>query len=165
MEIKNIKELDINYFAEHRHKMFDYAWRGILPNSWLDKITFNTTLENIKRFVKNNYNLYMLFENNKPCGYIMFGNYRETKNKQDGEIMSIYFYNEYKGKGYAQTLFSFAENELIKTGHNKIYIWVLEINARARHFYEKNGYKLTGKTRIQDCDKPYIELEYSKTMN
>lgn len=162
MIIKNIADIDLCYFAEQRYKMFDSAWRGILPDSWLNKITKQSTLKNISNFNKNGYKLYMMFtDNNLPCGYVMFGNYRESDNERDGEIMSIYFFKEYHGKGYAKELFSFAEKELMKD-HNKIFIWVLEINGRARRFYAKNGYVDTGNRRIQNCDKPYSECLYMK---
>lgn len=162
MKIKNINELDVNFFAEQRYKMFDQAWRGILPDSWLNSITVQTTLQNIKNFIGKGYELYMAFsDDDLPCGYVMFGDYRENENKEDGEIMSIYFFKDFHGKGYAQELFSFAENKL-KASHKRIYIWVLEINGRARHFYEKNGYSDTGERRFQNCDKLYNECLYVK---
>ena len=47
----------------------------------------------------------------EPAGYIMFGKYRGEEDFC-GEIMSIYFYQKFRGKGFAQELFDFAQNEL-----------------------------------------------------
>lgn len=162
MKIKNINDININFFAKNRYKLFDSAWRGILPNSWLDKITVESTLKNIEKYLKSGYELFMAFtDNDEPCGYVMFGKFRDKDEVSSGEIMSIYFYEEYRGQGFAQKLFSFAEEKL-KAKYNKVYIWVLEINGRARRFYEKNGYHDTGKRRFQNCDKLYNEMLYEK---
>ena len=60
MKIKNINDININFFAKNRYKLFDSAWRGILPNSWLDKITVESTLKNIEKYgYKNDYYNYV----------------------------------------------------------------------------------------------------------
>ena len=162
MEIVDVKNLDLDYFAEQRYKLFDSAWRGILPDSWLDKFSVQSVKENIEEHLKNGHRLYLALVDKTPCGYIMFGKFRDCDDNDSGEIMSIYFYKEYRGIGLAQKLFDYAQEELFMS-YKTIYIWVLEINKRARAFYEKNGYKDTGKRRFQNCDKLYNEMLYSKS--
>lgn len=54
-----------------------------------------------------------------------------------GEIISIYFLPEYMGKGYGKKLMDAALFELKKQGFSQAYLWVLEDNANARHFFGK----------------------------
>ena len=54
-----------------------------------------------------------------------------------GEIISLYFLPEYIGKGYGRLLLQAAGSELKKMGFDKVFLWVLEGNQNARHFYEK----------------------------
>lgn len=44
------------------------------------------------------------------------------------------------GKGYGKHLFKRRVEELKALGYDKIILWVLEDNKRARTFYEKNGF-------------------------
>lgn len=156
--IKNGNELNLTFIATQRHRLFDQAWRCILPDSWLDKFSVQSVKQTTAEQLKQGHKIYFCFSDvsNEPCGYILFGKYRGNE-ELCGEIMQIYFYEKFKGKGFAQKLFDFAQNEL-KQEYKKIYIWVLEINHRARRFYEKNGYKDSGKRRIQNCDKPFNEM-------
>ena len=163
--IKSASELDLTFVALQRYKLFDRAWRNILPDSWLNTFSVESVEQNTIENLEQGHKIYLSIENDtkEPCGYIMFGEYRGNEDI-GGEIMAIYFYEEFRGKGYAQKLFDFAQNEL-KREYKKIYIWVLEINNRARRFYEKNGYIDSGKRRIQNCDKPYNEMLYIKTFD
>lgn len=164
MKIIDIKDLNLDYFAEQKFKLFDSAWCGILPDSWLNKFTVQSVKTDLEKNLKSGHKIYLAtLDDDTPCGYIMFGKFRDKDNSDDGEIMSIYFYEQFKGLGLAQELFNYAQNELEKQ-YKTIYIWVLEINKRARTFYEKNGYKDTGKRRFQDCDKLYEEMLYSKNV-
>lgn len=61
-----------------------------------------------------------------------------------GEIISIYFLPEYIGKGYGKILLKKAVGELKSLGLKQIFLWVLEENHQARHFYEKCGFKNSG---------------------
>ena len=53
-------------------------------------------------------------------------------------VYGIYILDEYRGKGLGRQFMDF-----IKTYRPQatISLWVLEVNANARRFYEKNGFK------------------------
>lgn len=44
------------------------------------------------------------------------------------------------GKGFGRTLLKACVEELQQSGYEKILLWVLEENHRARKFYETNGF-------------------------
>ena len=60
-----------------------------------------------------------------------------------GEIISIYLLPDYLGKGCGKALMKSALSELKKQGYEKIFLWVLEENVRARYFYEQFGFSPT----------------------
>jgi len=61
-----------------------------------------------------------------------------------GEIGTIYLKPEYFGKGYGKLLLSFCIKELKNIGFERIYLWTLEKNLKARAFYEKFGFTFDG---------------------
>ena len=60
-----------------------------------------------------------------------------------GEVISIYLLPNYMGKGYGKTLMKSTISELKIQGYENIFLWVLEENSRARHFYEQFGFSPT----------------------
>lgn len=68
-----------------------------------------------------------------------------TLRRQDGELQlkSLFVHPEYQGKGVGSVLFK----EAIGTGNNDIVtLTVIEANDRARHLYEKYGFRVVGKS-------------------
>ena len=120
-----------------------FAYKDIIPQDYLDGIPSGRWAGNISRAGLNN-NLAVL-ENAKFIGTSCFGRSRWEKFSEYGEIISIYFLPEYIGKGYGSSLIEKVIDELKKLGYEKILLWVLEDNHRARKFYEKCGF-------VQTCE-------------
>ncbi|MDY5731052.1 MAG: GNAT family N-acetyltransferase, partial [Eubacteriales bacterium] len=53
---------------------------------------------------------------------------------------SIYLLPAYIGKGYGSQLLRQVIVELNNQGYNKILLWVLNENRRAKEFYKMNGF-------------------------
>lgn len=118
-----------------------FAYKGIIPQNYLDSIPSGQwcgALDNSDR-----YNLVML-DGNKIIGTSSYCKSRFEDYKDWGEIISIYFLPEYMGKGHGKYLLEQAVKELKAMGFKKVFLWVLEVNHRARHFYEKCGFKNSG---------------------
>ena len=64
-----------------------------------------------------------------------------------GETVSIYLLPEYMGRDFGKPLLEAAVSALAGQGYQEIFLWVLEENARARHFYEKHGFVCSGDAR------------------
>jgi len=114
-----------------------YAYKDIIPQEYLDSIPVGrwaNGLDNTGR-----YNL-VAEENGRLVGTSCFCGSRWERYKDYGEIVSIYLLPEYVGKGSGKILLKRCIDELKKLGYNKILLWVLEENYRARRFYEKNGF-------------------------
>jgi GNAT superfamily N-acetyltransferase len=61
-----------------------------------------------------------------------------------GEVAAIYLAEEMAGSGLGAALFARIQDELRALGCSRATLWVLESNARARRFYEREGWRWDG---------------------
>lgn len=69
---------------------------------------------------------------------------KEWGQKVWGEVVAIYLLPEIWGSGQGRELLRYWLGKLKKKVVKNICLWVLEDNIRARKFYEKNGFQLSG---------------------
>ncbi|MEW4414551.1 GNAT family N-acetyltransferase [Clostridium sp. AN503] len=117
-----------------------YAYKGIIPQDNLDSIPkgrWSTNLDN------PNWKTLICIDDGKIVGTSSFCKSRFKQFPDWGEIISIYLLPNYMGKGYGKTLMKSTLSELKRLGYKNIFLWVLEENIRARHFYEQFGFSPT----------------------
>lgn len=88
---------------------------------------------------------------------------RDRDNKVWGEVVAIYLLPEIWGSGQGSELLRYALGKLKKNGFRNICLWVMKGNIRARKFYEKNGFQISGKEReieIAECRVSEVEYIY-----
>ncbi len=67
-------------------------------------------------------------------------------------------------RSYGKMLFGAVLRELEVMGFRDIFLWVLEENISARHFYEKQGFIPNGKYLDDSIGgKPVLEVMYVKS--
>src|SRR5690606_14894668 len=115
-------------------KSWKYAYKGIVPQSYLDELKEDRWAPVL---ANSPYKSLVLLEDNKYIGTSCYAKSRDMVMGDWGEIISIYLLPEYFGKGYGTALINAAVKELIKDGFEKMYLWVLYDNIRARNFYER----------------------------
>ena len=139
MEIRYITESDnrdaISMIYEESWK---YAYRGIVPQEFLDDLPESRWVEKIG--TPGWYNM-VCIENGEYIGTSSFGRSRFEEYPDSGEVITIYLLPEYMGKGYGSKLMDAVMNELRKQGYKEVFLWVLEDNIRARRFYENFGFR------------------------
>lgn len=141
MEIRFLNEIDDLFeISSVYENSWKYAYKGIIPQEYLDSIPEGRWAKSITRAGMNNL---VVTENDRIIGTAGFCKSRWDKWSDFGEIVSIYFLPENIGKGYGKHLLTRCVEELKKREFNKILLWVLEDNIRARKFYEKNGFICT----------------------
>lgn len=126
LEISNIYE-----------SSWKYAYKNIIPQDYLDSIPNGRWASSITR---KGMHSFVLLENGQIIGTASICKSRWKQYNGYGEIVSIYFLPEFIGKGFGSHLLKKCIEELNKHGFNKILLWVLEDNIRARQFYEKSGF-------------------------
>ena len=63
-----------------------------------------------------------------------------------GEVWTLYVLPEYWGRGYGRALLENSVNWLSRQGFDRVYLWALDTNTRARRFYERCGFTATPDT-------------------
>ena len=129
MEIRYVRPDDsLLAISNIYERSWKYAYQNIIPQDYLDSIPTGRWANSI---TKNGMNAGICKSR--------WENYRDY-----GEIVSIYFLPEYIGKGYGASLLEKCVEELKNLGFDRILLWVLEENSRARSFYERNGFTCSG---------------------
>lgn len=142
MEIRYVTKddnpLEISKIYESSWK---YAYKNIIPQNYLNSIPTGRWDNSIGNAGMSNL---LVIDKENFIGTASFCKSRWKKYSDYGEIVSIYFLPEYIGKGYGRLLLNRYIDELKKCGFNKVLLWVLEDNRKARNFYEKNGFVCSG---------------------
>ena len=129
MEIRYVRPDDsLLAISNIYERSWKYAYQNIIPQDYLDSIPTGRWANSI---TKNGMNI---------IGTAAICKSRWENYSDYGEIVSIYFLPEYIGKGYGTFLLKKCVDELKKLGFDRILLWVLEENSRARRFYERNGF-------------------------
>lgn len=138
MEIRYINQDDDLFLISNIYESsWKYAYKDIIPQNCLNSIPKGRWIKSITKEGMNNL---VLIEKGIPIGTASFCKSRWERYNSYGEIVSIYFLPDYMGKGYGNHLLEKCIEELKSFGYDKLLLWVLEDNLRARRFYEKNGF-------------------------
>ena len=161
MEIKIIELSDAERFVNFYSKLVretDY----LLPTP--DEAV--TTVEKQENFIKNcgDYKqIFIAIENDEIVGFMGVSRSSMAKVKHIADF-AIGVLSDYRRKGVASRLLSFAENWLKGKGVKRLEMTVIAENEPAIAFYEKNGYEHEGERRksISMGGKFYDELYMAK---
>lgn len=161
MEIRNMLPSDDRLaISDIYEKSWKFAYKGIVPQSYLDSIPSGRWSGSVDGAGKYNA---VVIENGKFIGTSCFCKSRFPELENFGEIVSLYLLPEYIGKGYGKRLTEYVVNELRKLGYRDIFLWVLEENARAREFYERFGFIADGGVTVTDIGGKLLrEVRYRK---
>jgi GNAT superfamily N-acetyltransferase len=97
---------------------------------------------------------YLSFKDDEAVGVVSIGN---------GVLQTLYVMPEYWGRGIGGALHDLALVRLRETDVPEARLWTLEDNRRARAFYEKRGWSLTGRTRVVPFPPHPIDVEYARS--
>ncbi len=148
MEIRYMTQLDDRFaISKVYEESWKYAYRGIVPQDYLESIPEGQWASNIEQADRKNL---VMFEDDKMIGTSSFGKSRVEEMNGFGEIISLYFLPDYMRKGYGRLLLQAVVGELKKMGFEKVFLWVLEENRNARYFYEKCGFTQTERCLFSD---------------
>ena len=142
MIIRKITQDDDRLAVSHIYEVsWRYAYKHLIPQEYLDSIPKGRWAANIDN---PQINTLIMIEDDMMIGTSSYSEARRSDMDGFGEIISIYLLPEYMGRGYGGKLLLAAADELREMGFANIYLWVLEENFRARHFYEKCGFQNGG---------------------
>lgn len=138
-----------------------HAYKGIIPQDYLDGIPRGRWAGSLTEAGRHTL---VVTEGERIVGTSCCCRSRLPEMNDWGEIISIYLLPEYMGKGYGRALMTAAINMLIEMGFENIFLWVLEENHNARGFYEKMGFKPSGRYLDDNIGgKALREMQYCLT--
>lgn len=142
------------------------AYKGIIPDSFLDKITAESRekrfLETMSNGLERNY---VAFCENRIAGFICIGKCRDDDlDDTFGEIWGIYLHPAYWRQGIGTSLMAFGLDCLKNEGFKRVSLWVLKKNENARRFYEKFGFRYDGTKKELYFDDIVHEVRYVKDL-
>ena len=141
MEIRYITSSDDrNAISRIYEESWRYAYRGIIPQDYLDAIPKGRWAGH---FDNPGWYTMVCVEDGAFIGTGSFCRSRFARFPDAGEVISIYFLPEYMGKGYGRELMKAVLRELKEQDFREVFLWVLEENRRARGFYESMGFRRT----------------------
>lgn len=159
MEIRNLLPSDDRISVSRIYEeSWKYAYKGIVPQSFLDGISNGSWVKNLDR--EGIFHL-VAVEDGKLIGTSSYCKSRFERYAECGEIISIYFLPECIGKGYGKKLLAAVVEKLSEMGFRDIFLWVLEENHNARAFYERCGFFPSGEKMTSEIGgKVLTELQY-----
>jgi GNAT superfamily N-acetyltransferase len=96
---------------------------------------------------------YIAFEGDEAVGVVSVN---------AGVLQTLYVMPGSWSRGIGSTLHDFALDRLRETNVHEARLWTLAENHRARTFYEKRGWSLTGRTRVVPFPPHPIDVEYAR---
>ncbi len=142
MYIRKLEPGDNRMAISHIYEAsWKYAYQDIIPREYLESIPEGQWAEHLETSGRNTL---VALEDGKIVGTSSYCRARDSDMEGFGEIISIYLLPEYMGRGIGRFLMADAIGELRRMGFSDIFLWVLEENERARHFYERLGFENSG---------------------
>jgi len=126
---------------------WQWGYRGLLPGEYLDGLSAERRAEQWRSWLlEPGRTRTRLAEENGACvGFAVSGPSRDPGADDDtGEVYAIYVEEDVAGTGVGTELLGSAIAWLTERGFARATLWVLEGNARARRFYEREGWTLDG---------------------
>lgn len=156
MEIRVAHIDDADQIAEVHVRSWQSAYRGLIPQKYLDGLDPSSRAEGWRRSVRDaNWprggTLVATDGDGTIVGFAHIGPTRdEDAGDAVGEVLAIYLAPGAWGKGYGRALMATALEHLAQAGYQQATLWVLDSNARARRFYEAAGFEPDGAVKTDD---------------
>ncbi|WP_295162047.1 GNAT family N-acetyltransferase [uncultured Brachyspira sp.] len=133
------------------------AYKDIIPHSYLKRIYLDDWCGEFEDGINNKTReAHIAYIDNNPIGVISHGKSRSNMEGY-GEIISLYIHPIYQGSGIGSLLLEHAVKYIKDLGYSNICLCVFDKNEKAKKFYEKNGFKYSGKKNSLKIGEKDIE--------
>ncbi|MFK4105471.1 GNAT family N-acetyltransferase [Streptomyces sp. NPDC019531] len=161
---------DCDRVAEIRVRGWQSAYRGLIPQSYLDAMSVALDAERHRtRFGQGDGSVvnFVAEWDGEVMGWACHGPYRDGEVRTaDAELYAVYVNRRRCGTGIGHALLREALWNSTAAGHDRMYLWVLKGNTRARRFYERAGFEADGAEEPFEADGvPVPEVRYARTLH
>ena len=153
---------DADGIARAHTDSWQSSYRGILPDTVLDRIDVGQRAETRRRILRDR-SIYQLvaydLTHDDIVGFCDAGPSRRHV-PYAGELYAIYIVQRAKRYGLGQDMFERVQAHLVREGLRSMIVWVLDNNHHARRFYEAMGGRVGSRLSSTVGGFPIVELSY-----
>ncbi|WP_262056616.1 GNAT family N-acetyltransferase [Streptomyces sp. STR69] len=153
LQIRPMVLADCDRVSEIRVLGWQFAYRGLMPQSFLGALSPKDDAERRRaRFAQGDGSVVNLVASRgeEIIGWAAFGPYRDGEVRTgDAELYAVYLDPRHLGTGAGRALLREVLRRCAALGHDRVFLWVVRGNARARRFYERAGFRADG------AEEPY----------
>jgi ribosomal protein S18 acetylase RimI-like enzyme len=137
MNIRPATLSDARQIAEVHVSSWQHAYRGLVPDSYLDRLSVDKREIAWQRSIaEGTPELWVAEQDSKILGWVAFGPSRDDDASSSvGEVEAIYILPNNWRQGVGRGLWLVAQNRLMARNFTTVTLWVLVDNERAIHFY------------------------------
>ncbi|WP_055525896.1 GNAT family N-acetyltransferase [Streptomyces graminilatus] len=160
---------DCDRVSEIRVRGWQHAYRGLIPQPYLDSLSAAEDAERRRTFfVGAGSEVVDLVaeQGGEVVGWACHGPYRDGEFRtDDAELYAIYVDAGRFGAGVGRALLGEAVRRCALAGHRRMLLWVLKGNDRARRFYQRAGFMADGAEEPFDVDGVAVpEVRYVREL-
>jgi len=149
VEQNNIKIIEFEpIYAEETVRMWRESKERALARK--DIHSFEDHVSFLNNILSKDNKIYIAIYNTKVVGMIAFN---------ESEINQLYIHIDYQGKGLGGRLLELAKIN----SKGRLTLFTFEVNHKAQHFYEKNGFKIIGRGYENEENLDDIKYEWVNT--
>ncbi len=150
MRIRPAQTTDAAAIAQVRVDTWRVAYRGIVPDEYLDSLSYEKrmgTWRDRMETISNWFTYVAENDESQVVGFVEGGTERSGHPLYTGEIAAIYVLPGYHRRGVGRQLMAVAAEHLLRQGHCALRLWVLAANP-SRRFYEALGGEPAGEREV-----------------
>lgn len=168
MEIRDARRGDAAVIAAVHAGTWQAAYRGHLPEAFLARLTEDEPMRRRAAFWREQLataqegRVVLVAEDDGAIvGFVWVGPSRDDDaTPRTAELYAIYVLESHWDRGVGWELHDRALAALAHRGAERVTLWVLATNERARGFYERQGWRSTGETKTETMGE--VELEEAR---
>ncbi len=159
VSVRNARPSDAAALAQIFRESWRLAYAGILPALHLEHEILRRDVTWWCRAVAAERNLLVVMHNEQVAGYATCGRARGGR-RDTGEIYELYLAPVYQGIGIGEHLFEACRATLDEIGLERLIVWALAENDRARAFYTRCGGRPTRRSCVSFGKSVNVRIAY-----
>jgi len=169
--IRNATADDVLAVATVHVRAWQAAYRGQIPDSYLDGLTVERRVPTWTRLISEAAPpaTTLLVAEDERIEVVGFAHHSASRDDDaaaaTAEVTSIYVSPDAWQRGIGGALLNAAETHMRRASYAQATLWVLDTNGRARNFYERKGWSPDGALKLDERGGFTLrEVRYAKTL-
>ncbi|MFF5727646.1 GNAT family N-acetyltransferase [[Kitasatospora] papulosa] len=148
VRVRDMTLADCAAVAEIRVRGWQRAYAGLIPSAYLNAMDPAQDAERRRTYLMAEggpVNLVTEAPDAEVTGWACYGTCRDGDARPaSAELYAIYVRPDRVGAGIGRSLLGEVTARALSAGFDEITLWVLKENVRARHFYDRAGFRADG---------------------